>query len=332
MEAFSLPLPKRPRACSRWKLQPSSAVIDVDCELQQQVLVALPGETDAAFASRLQMTLRQAEADYEQRRLADDCAFARHLQETWLQGEVQLLAKTPTERPSSLAALVGLPLWAPPMIPEVPRLCTHNIDLRRHVQVLGTQREPFLHARNVDGQRGRLLAGRVLNELRCQGLCLSLPEGRVRSGIVVQKHAQRRAANPWRTGIRVLHDLADSIREDLAQTHGAEVPDLRRPHRGWSDSEVMVSGPGFQLKRHTDLQPSGSLLFIFSIGLTSNSQAWPCGVLKEARLESGDLMILDGKRTAHAVPSLVPRSSPFPSCPWLGTRRLVVLVREIAPS
>ncbi|CAE7630254.1 unnamed protein product [Symbiodinium pilosum] len=328
LELCSLPAPKRQRT-GHWQLTTSRSVIDLDSGLQE-ALRARPGESDEAFASRLHQSW-QEEVEQEQRRVAHDCALAKQLHQAWIKGSQDVQPQhSLCAGPANLAALVGLPTWATPMAPEVPELSSHCVELG-DVRVFGTKREPFLHVRNVDGQFGLLLAGRVLNELRCKGLCLSLPEGRVRNGIVVQKHLHHRTANPWHTGIRVLHDLADSIRCDLARSHACQVPDLRRAHRGWSDTEVMVSGPGFKLKRHTDLQPAGSLLFIFSIGLASNSQAWPGGVLKEVRLESGDLMILDGRRTAHAVPCLVPRSSPFPKCPWLATRRLVVLVRERPP-
>ncbi|CAE7858202.1 unnamed protein product [Symbiodinium necroappetens] len=318
------PPAKRPRTAI-WKLEPSRTVIDLDLE---PGLRALPGETDEAFASRLQ-NLAQEEAELEHRRLADDSALAHSLHQAWLQESEQTHSTHFRHAVGRTAAstLVGLPPWAQPLIPEVDELSSHRLNLQ-DVDILGTNREPFLHLRNVDGQQGLLLAGRVLNELRCQGLRLLLPEGRVRNGIVVRRHAERRSVDPWSTGIRVLHDLAETIRLDLCRAYAAQVPELRRPHRGWSDTEVMVSGPKFKLNRHTDLQPAGSLLFIFSIGLASNSQAWPGGVLKEACLQSGDLMILDGRRTAHAVPRLVPRSSPFPKCPWLANRRLVVLVRE----
>merc|ERR1712087_1086269 len=82
----------------------------------------------------------------------------------------------------------------------------------------------------------------------------------------------------------------------------------------WSDTEVLLTTPGCVLRRHTDAQPEGSLLFIFCAGLSCRSQAWPGGRLVERVLESGDVMIIDGRRTAHAVPAVLEGTSPFPSC------------------
>merc|ERR1712176_625995 len=101
--------------------------------------------------------------------------------------------------------------------------------------------------------------------------------------------------------------------------------------RGWNDAEVLVTTAGCSpLRRHTDAQPRGSLLLIFCAGLSCISQAWPGGHFLEQRLDSGDVMIFDGKLTHHAVPKAIKGSSPL-TCTWLKHRRLAVLVRQPPP-
>lgn len=147
----------------------------------------------------------------------------------------------------------------------------------------------------------------------------------------MELHRNKRSRTPWRTGLRCLSDLASQLLACMLQDRGVAAMlsgggfDVKR---GWSDAELLVSTPGCTLGRHTDVQPEGALLLIFCAGLSCRSLAWPGGRLVERVLQSGDAMLLDGRRTAHAVPDVLEKTSPFPGCPWLGKRRLAVLVRQ----
>jgi len=196
--------------------------------------------------------------------------------------------------------------------------------------VVGTRSEPVIYLKNVDGCQGRLFAGRVLGALAAAGMKTPSPKRGQRSSITVEWHRNKRSPTPWRTGLRVLGDLAEQLLRYLSRDEGLlrDAPALRQLHRGWSDTEVLLSTPGCKLKRHRDIQPDGALLFIFCAGLSCRSLAWPGGHLTERLLESGDVMILDGRRTEHAIAAVLEDTSPFSRCPWLGQRRLSALVRQ----
>lgn len=300
-------------------------------------LHAAPGESDAAFAERLQREEREAQRESQEARMQMDALYALQLQHR----------EEDVVRSNSAASKV-LPSFAAPIcssssssrlcLPPTPKMlgCRHCFELqaslprdlvatvRPIVDVCGTQSEPLVYVKNVDGCQGRLLVGRVLSEISRMGMTPPAPRPRQRSGIIVEWHRNKRSQTPWRTGVRVLGDLADQVLTHLR----LDVPVLQRPSRAWSDTEVLVTTPGCKLGRHTDAQPAGSLLCIFCAGLSCLSLAWPGGKLVQRRLESGDMMIFDGKLTPHAVPEVIQHTSPFPHCPWLGQRRLSVLVRE----
>lgn len=212
--------------------------------------------------------------------------------------------------------------------------------------ICGTLEEPVVHVRNVDGTRGRLLAGRVLDALTRARRKVPAPGPGGREAILHNHWAKRRRrkvtgsaeqADQWKNGLHVLQDLADQLCEYLRRDGEAlrAVPALSSSGtggRGWMDTEVLVSSPGYKCGKHRDAQPPGSLLFIFCAGLSSRSRAWPNGKLLKRILESGDVLILDGTRTAHSVPEVLPCTSPFHLSPWLRDRRLSVLVRENPPA
>jgi len=207
-------------------------------------------------------------------------------------------------------------------------LPTGNVQLPLRVQCFGTAREPVILIRNVDGQRGKTFADMVQSELHRLGRPLPVPSRRgARAAIAVDWHRSKRSATPWKTGVRVLIDAATALQKQLSKDFAKKYPCLavRRP---WNDTEVLVTTPGCKLGKHRDAQPAGSLLFIFCCGLSCQSLSWPGGELVESVLESGDVMIIDGKRTAHAVPAVLEDTSPMPCCPWLGKRRMAVLVRQ----
>lgn len=203
--------------------------------------------------------------------------------------------------------------------------------------VCGSREEPVIHIKDADGAQGRLLAGRVLEALARAGQKPPTSRRGGRAGVVAEAHGRKRSRTPWRTGLRVLHGFADQISALLRQDPELKtaVPALRelgsRQGRGWNDTEVLVSSPGYKLARHHDAQPPGSLLFVFCAGLSGRSLAWPGGHRSERMLESGDVLIFDGTATAHAVPDVLEHTSPFGDCPWLGKRRLAVLVRQAPP-
>jgi len=206
-------------------------------------------------------------------------------------------------------------------------------DLVRKAQplfdVCGTGHEPVIFAKNVDGRRGRLIAERVLDDLLRCGHTPPTPRRGHRSGITVELHSNSRSKTPWRTGLRSLSELASQLLAHLQLDADLceRIPALRQ-RRAWSDTEVLMTTPGCTLGRHTDAQPEGCLLVIFVAGLSCRSQAWPQHRLVERVLESGDAMVFDGTRTAHAVPEVLWHNS-FPvECPWLLHRRLAVLVRQ----
>merc|ERR1719203_2354979 len=156
--------------------------------------------------------------------------------------------------------------------------------------ICGTAREPVIFAKNVDGAFGRLIAGRTLDELLSVGKTPPSPRGGERDGVVIEWHARKRSRTPWKTGLRVLADLAQQLLQHLqADVDMCErIPALRR-QTGWNDTEVLLTTPGCTLGSHTDAQPKGSLLFIFCAGLSCRTQAWPDGAgLVERVLESGD--------------------------------------------
>lgn len=214
---------------------------------------------------------------------------------------------------------------------RVERLDILPRDLVRRVEplvdVCGTSYEPVIFLRNVDGQRGRLLAGRVLDELvKCDFQVPSPRRGR-RGCIVAEIHRRKRSKTPWRTGLHVLREAADQVMEYLSR-HASSRVVTGSCAGAWHDTEVLVTTPGCCLGRHRDAQPAGSLLLVFCAGLSCRSQSWPNGQLVDRQLESGDVAIMDGKLTEHAVPQVLPSTSPFPDCAWLGSRRLAVLVRQ----
>lgn len=203
--------------------------------------------------------------------------------------------------------------------------------------VCGSRDEPVIHIKDADGAQGRLLAGRVLEALARAGRKPPMPRRGGRAGVVAEVHGRKRSRTPWHTGLRVLHGFADQISALLRQDPELEaaVPALRElgsgQGRGWNDTEVLVSSPGYKLAQHQDAQPPGSLLLVFCAGLSGRSLAWPGGRRSERMLESGDVLIFDGTATAHAVPDVLEHTSPFGDCPWLGKRRLAVLVRQAPP-
>jgi len=194
-------------------------------------------------------------------------------------------------------------------------------------------KEVLLYLKNVDGCQGQLLAGRVLDEIMKCCMTPPAPSRGNKDGIVVEWHRDGNSKTPWHTGIRVLHEVVQQLlnymRQDPLLLH--RLPTLRRLDRSWNDTEVLVSTPGCELGRHHDAQPVGSLLFIFCAGLSCRSLAWPGNNEESRQLESGDVMVLDGTMTAHAVPEVIAGTSPFTDCSWLSQRRLSVLVREIPP-
>eukprot|EP00927_Polykrikos_kofoidii_P012204 TRINITY_DN15247_c0_g1_i1.p1 TRINITY_DN15247_c0_g1~~TRINITY_DN15247_c0_g1_i1.p1 ORF type:complete len:345 (-),score=54.79 TRINITY_DN15247_c0_g1_i1:396-1430(-) len=223
---------------------------------------------------------------------------------------------------SPCSRIEALP-WEPRSMP-VPKFQVWGTPERRPPRC---REELVAHFQNVDGCQGRLIAGCVLHEVLRQGFAVPAP-GR----ILIDWHRSRRSKTPWRTGLRVrsLEGCAERLltlmREDQALV--ARFPKQLNHDRGFNDTEVVVADSGKGVGPHTDVQPDGSLLFIFAAGLTSASRAWPGDEQVDVRLESGDVMVFDGGRTLHAVPKVFARTSPFPGDPWLGTRRLVALVRE----
>jgi len=196
------------------------------------------------------------------------------------------------------------------------------------VDVCGTMQEPVIFVKNVDGCHGRLVAGRTMDDLIDLGHEPPAPSRGQRGAISVEWHWKRESRTPWRTGLRTLSDLAEQLLEYLRMDPElSRIPALRQ-RRAWNDAEVLVTTPGCSLGRHTDAQPANCLLVIFCAGLSCRSQAWPAGRFVERVLESGDVMIFDGTRTAHAVPEVLRRKSGQPDCPWLAQRRLAVLVRQ----
>mmetsp|Transcript_18685 Transcript_18685/g.38095 ORF Transcript_18685/g.38095 Transcript_18685/m.38095 type:complete len:167 (-) Transcript_18685:236-736(-) len=153
-------------------------------------------------------------------------------------------------------------------------------------------------------------------------------------GVIVERFHKRRTKQPWRTGLRMedLHATADSLLRELRELH-PDVPLLKPRDRGWNDTELLVYNQGgAKVGPHEDAQPKGSLLFIFCAGLASRSVAWPGGREVQLLLESGDVMVIEGK-TCHAVPeSGIARTSPFPAGTWLGRRRLAILIRQQPPA
>mmetsp|Transcript_7392 Transcript_7392/g.27048 ORF Transcript_7392/g.27048 Transcript_7392/m.27048 type:complete len:379 (-) Transcript_7392:92-1228(-) len=305
---------------------------------------ALPSEPDEAFARRLQLQ----EDALSQQRLAPAAAasfsssssdvaralgvsrFAQPLnlwrQRTLAHQSVDLEVPVASTAGSSSSASATHRGAVERLAKLPPNLLVESAPA---VDVCGTPFEPLLFVRNVDRCRGRLIAGRVLDDLISQGRSPPMPRRRARGGIVAEWHRVKRSPTPWRTGVRALSDLA----AELLAVLQADTALVRRcpallHSRPWNDSEVLVTTPGCTLGRHTDAQPEGSLLFIFCAGLSCKSLAWPAGRLVERTLESGDVMIMDGKRTAHAISAVLGDTSPMPQCPWLGQRRLSVLVRQ----
>ncbi|CAK0808539.1 unnamed protein product [Prorocentrum cordatum] len=205
----------------------------------------------------------------------------------------------------------------------------------------GSRDQPWVHVRNVDGREGRLVASLVFQALQGalgEGFCARLKRRRrTRDGIISDhRHPE------WHTSPRlsVLQDLASQLLAYLsappAEGSAPAVPRgvlsrLREPRRQWNDTEVLIYNPGCRVKRHHDAQPPGSLLLVFSAGLSGSGHAWPHGQLVESVMQSGDVVIMDGKRTEHAIPDVLEGTSPFRPDEWLGNRRLAVLVREAPP-
>eukprot|EP00747_Dinoflagellata_sp_TGD_P168648 gnl/TRDRNA2_/TRDRNA2_195560_c0_seq2.p1 gnl/TRDRNA2_/TRDRNA2_195560_c0~~gnl/TRDRNA2_/TRDRNA2_195560_c0_seq2.p1 ORF type:complete len:366 (-),score=41.67 gnl/TRDRNA2_/TRDRNA2_195560_c0_seq2:34-972(-) len=202
------------------------------------------------------------------------------------------------------------------------------------VESYGTIDEPIFCVRNVDGNRGATVKEILLADMRQAGMPVPEPQGnKKRAAIIIEKLHNKRTKYPWRTGLRSedLNALATKLLDTLYQSH-PDVPLLWSRYRGWNDTEVLVYNAGCKVGRHRDAQPQGSLLLIFCAGLASVSKAWPGGREITMRLESGDVMIFDGK-TEHSVPRCgIPDTSPFPHDPWLGRRRLAVLVRQSPPT
>lgn len=294
---------------------------------------ACAGESDEAFARRL-----QAEQDQELRLDAERCRLDLELARSLAEGGPRAPAPPRQASQTSERSLAQPGSAAPAasraeVIARVPALPPGLLDRTApSVESHGTSREPLVYLRNIDGCRGRLIAGRVLDAIATAGMQAPQPRLGQRGGIVVEWHRKKRSQTPWRTGLRVLHGLADEVfaylRRDPHLVAGMPALATSPGGRPWNDTEVLVTTPGCTLGQHRDAQPDGCLLLIFCVGLSCRSQAWPGGVFTSRTLESGDVMVFDGRRTRHAVPAVLEGTSPFPTCPWLGRRRLAVLVRQ----
>jgi len=232
---------------------------------------------------------------------------------------------SPEARPSSCGALPTFMLTQSPLGRQ-EGLC---------IESYGTRDEPLFVARNVDGERGEIFQQLALADLQAAGMQRPEPHKRgERQAVVVEMFRRRGTKHPWRTGLRMedLNTIADRLLEELSEfCPGVQLLESRG--RGWNDTEVVVYNHGAVVGRHRDAQPKGSLLFIFCAGLASHSAAWPDGGSEvQLRLESGDVMVLDG-HTEHAVPeSGIAGTSPFPAGSWLGQRRMAILVRQRPPA
>jgi len=191
-------------------------------------------------------------------------------------------------------------------------LVTMPLIEQPHIERYGTPEEPVFCVRNWDR--------------RCGEYVKQLVENRgIHGNVVCDRNLD------FTTNLRVkeLETVARSITYNLAAIH-ADVPLLRHVDQFY-DTEVLFSNPesgaGAQAP-HRDIQPPGSLLFIFCCGLGSQSMAWPGQTECSLWLRSGDIMILDGGRTLHAVPKrAIVGTSPFSSSPW-NEQRMVMLVRQ----
>jgi hypothetical protein len=308
---------------------------------------AAAGESDAAFALRLQ-DLEQSQDDL----CRFDSEFARRLQS---ENQLSDAGRSDDNSCARRSAASTAPLRASKQVgihareidksgPSSPMRMTLGLgaaqrsshvsaDLLQQVKpcydCCGIASETLIFMKNIDGCKGRMVAEEVFADLTRLRFNLPAPRRGQGGGIKVEWHRNKRSQTPWRTGIKTLHALADQVmtylRSDPELCHRA--PAIRRTDRGWNDTEVLVTTPGCRLGRHRDAQPLGSLLLIFCMGLSCRSQTWPGGRLLERTLESGDVMIFDGRLTAHAVQRVIDRSSPLKiSC--LEERRMSVLVRQ----
>lgn len=276
----------------------------------------MPTETDEAFARRLQR--EEHVRSVSSRRAPAEWVASEGLTSIVSDVASEIPSRTGIGRMSVMTSLPSAML---------------SIDAVAGAEICGTASEPVFFLRDVDRCRGRWLAGRVLEELRSLGHSPPMPRQGARGGIVVEWHRRKRSATPWCTGVRALSDVAGELlarlRTDVSLAQRFPALQQSRP---WNDSEVLVTTPGCTLGCHRDAQPEGSLLFIFCAGLSCRSSSWPAGRLVERTLESGDVMIFDGRRTMHAISGVLGGTSPMPECPWLGKRRLSVLVRQCPPS
>jgi len=310
-----------------------SRVTDTDAELalrlqQREELI----NAARAVARRHQQEEQHASAEADAACVAD-AALARRLQQNEQHQSAQRYLPLPRGVDANALRSTTLDIGA-----SSTRATLHlplDLVLRstRAVEVCGARKEPLLYLRNVDGHQGRLVADHVSSELHRLGIALPTPDRCRKQGIVCDWHKNKKSRTPWRTGISILGDVADQLLACLSQDRCllSQVPALAHASREWNDAEVLVTTPGSPpLRRHTDAQPGGSLLLVFCAGLSCRSQAWPGGRLVEQRLHSGDVMIVDGRLTPHAIPEVIEGTSPLDGG-WLTNRRLAVLVRQPPP-
>jgi len=135
-----------------------------------------------------------------------------------------------------------------------------------------------------------------------------------------------------RVRVRALEPLADFMLSQILRVRFADVWHVMTPDRGYDSKDVNIYSKGGSKGRHQDAQPYGSLVFVFCAGLACNSSVWlKNGERKDLKMQSGDVMIFEGK-TWHQVHECIPGTSPFSKGEWLADRRISILVRQKPPS
>lgn len=199
-----------------------------------------------------------------------------------------------------------------------------TMDASPAVIPLGTSKEPvfLVSDRSLYGDHGATIQNMFLESLHQRQISRPEPTG-------------NQVWKSWEHGDRVrvhaLEAMADFILANFLRIMFSDVWHVMTPDRGFDSKDVNVYSIGGSKGKHQDVQPYGSLVFVFCAGLACKSSVWlKNGEQRTLEMQSGDCMVFEGK-TWHQVHACIPGQSPFGKGEWLADRRLSILVRQKPP-
>lgn len=205
-----------------------------------------------------------------------------------------------------------------------------RMDAPEAIIKLGTDEEPvfLVPDRSLFDDQGRTIMEEFLVSMRQRSLTIPMVVGRE------VWRSWKKPPEGCGDSVRVdrLTHTADFILETFLRTMFSYVWHVMTADRGYESKDINVYSKGGSKGRHQDVQPYGSLVFVFCAGLACKSSVWlKNGERRELEMKSGDCMIFEGK-TWHEVHECIPGTSPFKKDEWLADRRLSILVRQKPPA